>query len=49
VKDKLFGTLAAMVVIALVIGSLLIWTKAPCGLWTYSPARDTPARCLMEH
>lgn len=48
-KDKFLGTLAAMVVIGLIVGLFFIWTQAPCGLWKFSPVKDTPARCLMEH
>jgi hypothetical protein len=26
---------------------LFVWTAAPCGLWTFASAGETPARCLM--
>ncbi|MGW5773078.1 hypothetical protein ACWEVY_28495 [Streptomyces longwoodensis] len=27
---------------------LWVWTSAPCGLWTFAKAGETPARCLMH-
>ncbi|MFJ5882648.1 hypothetical protein [Kitasatospora cineracea] len=43
---KLNSFVVGLVVVLLVAGSLTVWTSAPCGLWTYAAAGETPARCL---
>lgn len=34
--------------IVALVGGLLIWTSAPCGLWAFSKAGDMPARCINK-
>ena len=44
-----FGNALAAALLALAtVSSFLIWTKAPCGLWAYAKAGDTPARCVTH-
>ncbi|WP_158754262.1 hypothetical protein [Streptomyces sp. NRRL F-2580] len=45
---KLGNALAALLLAVAAVGSFLIWTKGPCGLWTYAKAGDTPARCVTR-
>jgi hypothetical protein len=40
--------LAAMVLVLVLGLSQYAWFQAPCGLWTYAKAGETPARCLMN-
>lgn len=35
------------IVLAVLIASGWAWVAGPCGLYTFSPASKTPARCLM--
>ncbi|MDX3206038.1 hypothetical protein [Streptomyces scabiei] len=42
---KLFA--AMLLVLALGL-SQYAWFQAPCGLWKYAKASETPARCLMH-
>jgi hypothetical protein len=40
---------AGALALVLFIGAdVWVWTSAPCGLWTYAKAGETPARCLMH-
>lgn len=45
----LFAALLVLGVSALVLSSLAIRAYAPCSWFDLVPAKDTPARCLMEH
>jgi hypothetical protein len=47
-KDRLAALIGAVLVVTLIAGSVLIWTKAPCGLWSFSKAGDMPARCITH-
>lgn len=39
--------LLALLVIALIVGSIYVHAKAPCSSLGWLPAKDVPARCLM--
>lgn len=42
-------TIVVLTLLALIISlSAWCWTSAPCGLWKFASAGDTPARCLMH-
>lgn len=42
-------TIVVLTLLALIISlSAWCWTSAPCGLWTYTKAGETPSRCLMH-
>ncbi|MER5754331.1 hypothetical protein [Streptomyces sp. NPDC002088] len=42
-------TIAVLTLLALLASlSIWSWTSAPCGLWKYAKAGETPARCLMQ-
>ncbi|MEU9126565.1 hypothetical protein AB0D08_00355 [Kitasatospora sp. NPDC048540] len=45
-KDRLSSLAAALLGLVLIVGSVWVWTSAPCGLWSYSKAGDMPARCI---
>ncbi|MEU8948752.1 hypothetical protein [Streptomyces sp. NPDC048489] len=39
------GVLALVLFVGLDVWA---WTSAPCGMWRYAKAGETPARCLMR-
>ncbi|MGW4158682.1 hypothetical protein [Streptomyces sp. NPDC004788] len=39
---------AVVLLVVGIIASFLIWTSAPCGLWTFSKVGDVPARCITK-
>jgi hypothetical protein len=42
-------TIVVLTLLALLISlSVWTWTSAPCGMWKFASAGDTPARCLMH-
>ncbi|MFE2102928.1 hypothetical protein [Streptomyces sp. NPDC059468] len=45
--DPLNIALALLLVVVLGLAEW-VWVSAPCGLWTYAKAGETPARCLMH-
>ncbi|MEU8133219.1 hypothetical protein [Streptodolium elevatio] len=45
---KKLDFIAIVVVLATIASGLLIWTSAPCGLWSLSKVGDMPARCLSK-
>jgi hypothetical protein len=47
-REALATALAGLLVVGLIAGSILIWTSAPCGLWKFAKAGETPARCLVH-
>ncbi|MFF7800269.1 hypothetical protein [Streptomyces olivaceus] len=46
-RDPLVDLLAAIVMIAVLVAGIWIWTSAPCGFWAFSKAGDMPARCIV--
>jgi hypothetical protein len=46
--DRVLSAFAALALAVFIVGSCLIWTKAPCGLWTFAKAGEMPARCIAE-
>ena len=42
---KYLATAVLVLVLAL---TQYAWLQAPCGLWKYAKAAETPARCLMH-
>ncbi|MFD8594578.1 hypothetical protein ACFV1L_06215 [Kitasatospora sp. NPDC059646] len=43
---NLLTFLAGLVAVLLLAGCLFVWTHAPCELWAFSSAGNTPGRCL---
>ncbi|MEU8621437.1 hypothetical protein [Streptomyces sp. NPDC048623] len=39
---------AVVLLVVGIIASLLIWTSAPCGIWTLGKVGDMPARCITK-
>ncbi|QDH92129.1 hypothetical protein PP629_gp24 [Streptomyces phage Dubu] len=42
------GALAGLLALLLVVASAWAWFAGPCWLYSFSAAKDVPARCLMR-
>ncbi|MFE9525195.1 hypothetical protein [Streptomyces sp. NPDC006631] len=47
-SDSIVGMLAGLALAVFVIGALWIRAEAPCSWFGLTPAKDVPARCLMN-
>jgi hypothetical protein len=46
--DSAFKVLVGIVLAALLAGGLVLRAEAPCSWFNLVPAKDVPARCLMD-